>query len=73
MFCSEHGTLDYCPECLNESDESDGFNIGDVVEIESALAVVVGVIHDDERIFVDFGDGEVEFPFSVISDHWVKK
>ena len=70
MFCDEHGTIDYCPECLNESNV---FDIGDVVEVDLKLAVVVGVIHDSEQLFVDFGNGEVEFHFNEVSGHWTKK
>lgn len=50
------------------------FEIGDLVEIvsETNYAEVVGIIHDDERIFVVFPDGskEQEYPFSVIVKQW---
>ena len=51
----------------------DSFDIGDVVEVDLKLAVVVGVIHGSERLLVDFGSGEVEFNFNEVSGHWVKK
>tara|TARA_R110000737_G_scaffold49957_5_gene70906 strand:+ start:6273 stop:6503 length:231 start_codon:yes stop_codon:yes gene_type:complete len=72
MFCNEHGTIDYCPECLAEDKEQrDHFGIDDLVEIKGDIAPVVGVIHAEERIFVDLGEGEKEFKFSDVGSHWI--
>jgi hypothetical protein len=50
------------------------FDIGDLVEIgsETHYAEVTGVIHDDERLFVLFpdGDNEREFTFGAVVKQW---
>ena len=48
------------------------FEIDDVVQINGFLFLVTGVIHDNERIFVDRGKGEVEYKFSEVEDQWQK-
>ena len=50
------------------------FEIGDLVEIgsETHYAEVVGVIHDSERLFVWFpnGEKEQEFQFAAVVKQW---
>ena len=37
MFCSEHGTLDYCPECVNE------WQVEQVAKLEATIASFAAV------------------------------
>ena len=45
MFCGEHGTLDYCPECLSE--ERDGVLEKRVKELESLACELHEQVYDN--------------------------